>query len=167
MSPRSCRSPCAFTMIEVLASMLVISVMFGAVIKLVSVSRTGRADAADRLRAEALASVLMGEVADQPFADPSSGSSMLGPDPGETARSMWNDVDDYAGYTQSPPTDRVGNVLADSTWSWNVSVNWVDPLAPTSVSASATTSKRISVSVLRNGRTLCTLYAVRTQGVTR
>ncbi len=165
---RHSRHPRAFTMIEVLASMLIISVMLGAVMKLVSTSRAGLADSVDRARAQALASVLMAEICDQNFADPTAGASApLGPDSGETDRSLFNDVDDYAEYRQSNPKDRAGNALADASWKWYVTVSWVSPTVPTTPSGSATTAKLITVNVYKNNRLLESQTAVRTQAVTR
>jgi len=161
-------APRAFTMVEVIASMLVISIMLGAVMRLVSTARTGQADAVDRVKAQAIASVLMAEICDQNFADPVAGASApLGPDSGEASRSAWNDVDDYAEYRQTSPTDRAGNALADSQWKWYVTVSWINPTAPTTTSTTQTTAKLITVYVYRNNRLLETQTAVRTQAVPR
>lgn len=49
----------------------------------------------------ALARQLMEEVAAKPYADPDDGNILLGPDAGETSRDLFDNVDDYHGYSDA------------------------------------------------------------------
>lgn len=60
-----------------------------------------------------LATDLMSEILRQPFED-ASGNTGIGPDSGESSRSQFDDVDDYHGFTESPPTDGNGTTIDGS-----------------------------------------------------
>src|SRR5436190_12254159 len=44
---------------------------------------------------------LLEEIAAKPFVDPRDGSTTLGPESGETSRSLYDNADDYNGFTDS------------------------------------------------------------------
>jgi hypothetical protein len=78
------------------------------------------------------------------------------------SRSSFNEVSDYDGFSNSPPTDASGAQLADSQWVRSVSVSYVNASNPDSTSLVDTGVKRIVVTVKKNRRVLATLTALRT-----
>lgn len=113
-----------------------------------------------------LAQQLMSEIVQSSYADPVSGSTTFGPESGEK-RSSYNDVDDYNGWSESPPANRAGAVIPGFTgWTRSVQVSYVDPTTPTTVVSTDKGMKRIVVSVKSPSGKVQTLTALRsTSGV--
>lgn len=156
------------TLVEAVMAMLIVSVMLVAALNLVSASRMSEMTLADQNTGYALAEDLMAEVLNQAYADPVNGSTDFGPsstedDPGD--RSLFDDVDDYDGWSASPPESKDGIEMAEFTgWSRSVEVMRValDDLNSEEVSDSGV--KRIVVTVSHGGRVAATLVAYRTSG---
>ena len=101
--PRTCRG---FTAIEALFATVLLAILTAAVSGALMAGRQQSKTARDTLSASFLARALMDEITRLPFSDP-SGYTSMGPDQNETSRSLYNNVDDYSGYTDGP------NTLAD------------------------------------------------------
>ncbi len=123
--------------------------------------------AAERAKAGYLAYALIGEMLELSYMQPGQTSSPIGLDTGEssTSRANYNDVDDYNGWTDSPPQNKDGTVLPDLTgWSRQVVVEWVSPSTLTQASpgsSSETGMKRLTVTVQHNGTTILTRVATK------
>ena len=89
-----------FTLAEVLIASVILSIATLAVVQAVSAGQSQTLDALKRTRADALADVLLEEVLSKPYADP-QGATGFGPDAGESARTDYDNVDDYHGYSES------------------------------------------------------------------
>src|SRR3954465_4340748 len=100
-------SPRAFTLIECLVSVLIVSVVLIAAVGTFGQIAKARQNQVDRTAGIALADQLMAEILQCYFKEPGGGTT-LGPDPGEMNRAAFDDVDDYDGYTASPPVLRDG-----------------------------------------------------------
>lgn len=154
-----------FTIIEVLIAMVVVSTMVVAAMKAAAMAATSRTKSLWRVQAQQLAGALMAEVLTRHYEDPTLPTLLLGPDLGESAtdRTTWDDIDDYAAYTQSPPRGLDGNpLLNDTYWSWSVSVEWVSSSAPGGAAMLTESGlKRVTVIVKRNGLVLETLVGMR------
>ena len=153
-----------FSLIEAVIAMVLVSVMLTAALRTVASARVSMASTAERARGAALAERLMTEILALPFEDPQSPGS-IGPESGETGlgRALFDDVDDYHGLAESPPLDTSGvELLGVSGWRWSVQVQYVQPGTPGTVSGTATTMKRIRVTV-ESGRTRLSLDGYRTQ----
>ena len=123
-----------------------------------TIARTRQVDAERRL-AYPLAQQLMAEVLQAYFVDPGPAPT-FGPEAGET-RATYDDVDDYNGWTESPPATRAGIVLAGYTgWTRAVAVAYVSP-ASLATSATATTLKRVTVTVTAPSGKTYTLIGLR------
>jgi len=88
-------------------------------------------------------------------------SSVLGPDAGETAgnKATFNDVDDYAGWQETPPQDPLGNALPGTTgYTLQVSVSYLTPAL--AASSSPTSYKKVTVKALRATKELVRLSTV-------
>lgn len=163
-SSRSSRS--AFTLLEATLSIVIVAVMLCAAMSLVSAYGRSRSSRQDLGRAMLLAQQLMSEIVQSSYADPVTGSTTFGPETGEV-RSTFNDVDDYNGWSESPPATRAGTVIPGFTgWSRSVQVAYVDPATPTTVVSTDKGMKRIIVTVKSASGKVQTLTALRsTSGV--
>ncbi len=110
-----------------------------------------------------LAEDLMAEILATSYSDP-TGANTIGLDSGESAsdRSTFDDVDDYDRWTAGARKRDGSWLVPDPSWSLRVRVQWVDPAAPDTVSASETGVKRVTIESLRNGRLTASLSALRT-----
>jgi type II secretory pathway pseudopilin PulG len=141
------RSRRAFTLLEAVISTVIVAVMLVAALNTVGASRITQHKAALVSRGRMLAESLLAEVLQQSYQDPAQ-PCVFGPEPGESGltRDAFNDVDDYQGWSQSPPTAKDGSALPNSTnWRRTVTVEWVDPLDPAQVRGTETGLKRITV----------------------
>lgn len=159
------RSPAAFTLIEAVASVFLVSILLTAALTAASASAVTQYHASDRSRGRFLAQSLMSEILTQAYIDPGS-SPTFGPETGETttpaSRLNFNDVDDYNNWTESPPQNKDGTVIPNfSGWTRSVSVCWVSPTNLMTAATSETNVKRVTVTVLHNGLTVATAVAVK------
>jgi hypothetical protein len=145
-------------------SLVIVSVMMVTALNAVGASRVGQRWNADRLRALALASDLMAEITSKAYSDPNE-TPIFGPEPSEVliGRPAFDDVDDYSGYSESPPMTSAGVAMTGlSSWSRSVTVSWVNPSDLTTPVLVESGCKLITVKVSRAGQTLAQLTAVRT-----
>ena len=123
--------------------------------------------ARDKQRGHHLAQNLMAEILQQSYIDQDD-TPTFGREPTELAggstRSNFDDVDDYDGWSSSPPRDREGTEIPGfAGWQRRVEVQWVVPINTVIVSASDTGAKRITVTVLHNDVPVASLVTVRTR----
>jgi MSHA pilin protein MshD len=136
----------ALTLIEAMLSIVIVATVIVMAMNTFGSLANSRQISANRFIANGLARQLMGEILQCYYADPNGGTT-LGPDSGETTRSLYDDVDDYNGWSESPPQSHDGNVLPGFTgWKRQVAVAYIDP------STMATTAqdlgvKRVTVTV--------------------
>ncbi|MCU0914914.1 MAG: prepilin-type N-terminal cleavage/methylation domain-containing protein [Planctomycetes bacterium] len=136
-----------FTLIETLLSTVIVAVMFVAALNTLGASRVTQLKAALIGQGRMLAEALMAEILPQHYEEP-DGACVFGREAGEleTSRAAYDDVDDYQGWSESPPVTCEGTVLPDAAhWTRSVTVAWVDPLNPRQVSGAETGVKRITV----------------------
>jgi prepilin-type N-terminal cleavage/methylation domain-containing protein len=135
-----------FTLVEATLSVAIVGILlvastgtFG------SIARSRKQQVESRM-AYLLAQQLMTEIMQCYFQQQGSNPT-FGPVAGQT-RSAFTYVDAYNGYSASPPTSQAGAVLTGySGWSENVSVAFVSPNNPATVSAGSTSLKQITVTV--------------------
>jgi MSHA pilin protein MshD len=154
-----------FTLVEVCVSVVIVAVMLAASMQTVGQSRLMQYRLTERTRGSELAGLLMDEIMQQYYCDPVGGTGTLGPDSGET-RAIYNDVDDYASFSESPPTNKDGtsvNLQAPTTWRRTATVIWVNPTT-LAAAASESGAKKITVNVYHNGFLVSTLSAIRGNG---
>jgi MSHA pilin protein MshD len=154
----------AFTMVEVVVSVVIVGLLLAASLRAVGLSAIMQYRITEHTRASAMARGLLAEIVQQAYVDP-QGSAVFGPESGE-ARDTFDDVDDYDGYVDSPPLTREGTKLPvprGGVWRRSVEVKWVDPLTLTVASPQAEAGvKMITVTVKHNQLTLATVTAIRT-----
>jgi hypothetical protein len=106
----------------------------------------------------------MTEILQHSYEDP-DGSPVFGPEAGETGgtRAAYDDVDDYDGWTATPPQQRDGTAIPKGAgWTREVAVDWVQSNNLTLGSMTDTGVKRITVTVKYNDLVAASLVAVRT-----
>jgi type II secretory pathway pseudopilin PulG len=138
-----------FTLVEATVSTFIVGVVLVAALRTVDGVALTRRTVARRCQGPALARQLMTEILGTYYQDP-GGTGVFGPENGESGsnRTAFDDVDDYNGWSESPPQAIDGTWMADYPgWSRSVSVNWVDPNNPANTSSAESGLKRITVTV--------------------
>ena len=157
-----------FALVESVVSVLLVGLLLVAALKSVGASKRREADTVSRLLGQQLAGALMNEILLQAYREPETGGApVFGSEPGESTghRTLFDDVDDYVGWTSSPPKDRSGADIPGLTgWTHSVSVIWADPTTLGSTASINTGLKKITVTVTKNGKTLGSLVGYRSIG---
>lgn len=155
-----------FTLVEAAVCFLIVGLMLVAALNTVGASRRTQYVTSSRSRGELLAEGLMAEILHQAYEEPPPDPPVFGVDAGEGAasRANWDDVDDYHGWSASPPQNKDGTVMADlAGWTRSVEVVWVNPDDLKQASAVPTGVKRITVTVRCDSLVLAARVAVRTE----
>ncbi len=160
-----------FSLAEILVSVVVITV---ALVPLITILGQGVKRGKDPQRitvAQMLAQDIMEEIVcklfDETPTTPHS-TAQLGPDTGETRPGApttrnYDDVDDYDGYTESPPREVDGTTMPEYTgYTRSVVVDYVSETNLDLVSTAITRFKRITVTVSwENGAQSTVLRAIK------
>lgn len=164
MNQAGTRTVAGMTIIEVIVAMVLLSMMLGAVLSTVELSARTQHAAADRTYARSLAADLLEEICDYPYDDPSGAAEFdVGADESASDRATFDDVDDFDGWSESPPIRSDGTpVPGAGGWTRSVVVKWVDPLDPSNGSVTETGAKRVQVGVSRGGVTYAVISRIRT-----
>lgn len=160
IAPRECR---AVSLAECLISVVLVGGLLATSLELVGRSVVAATKNADRARAALLAEALVAEIASMPYEDP-DGAALLGMEPGETdsCRCGLDDVDDFDGYTESPPAARDGKPLPGfSGWTRKVTVSNAATGDPMQNSLLDTGLKRIEVTVWHGDVPVARLYGLK------
>lgn len=151
----------AFSLIEVAVSSILVGSILVAAMNTTGAVLRFRASTSDAARAALLAADLLAEIQDLPYADPNQ-TPILGRESGETTRAQFDDADDYANWTESPPTTRAAAAIDGLTgWQRSVAVVFVQRAAPGQVSATDEGLKRITITISRNSTVLRTIDALK------
>ena len=154
----------AFSLAETAISILLVGGLVVAALNTVGASVAGREFTRNRGRGDLLAHHLMSEILRQSYEEPVD-TPKWGRESGESggSRPDYDDVDDYDGWASSPPEERDGTALADlDAWERSVVVEFVDPNVLTTVSATETGVKRITVTVRHHGVDKASLTSIKT-----
>jgi prepilin-type N-terminal cleavage/methylation domain-containing protein len=138
-----------FTLVEVVISIVVVGIMLVAALNTVGGVFRSYAIARERQQGYALATELMAEILQARYEDPND-SPVFGVESGEssTPRIDYDDVDDYDGWSVSPPQAKDGSAVPNSEgWTRMARVWWVDVVDPTTETGSETGLKKIKVEV--------------------
>lgn len=154
-----------FTLIEASICSVLVSALLLASLSTLGASARTYHDRASRQAAILLAQDLMTEILQHGYRDDLYPGT-IGPEPDENAldRRTFDDVDDYAGLIDAPPTLSDGAPVANAAgFERSVTVYWVrsDNFKVTAPTDSGV--KRIRVEVTKDGQSLAILYAGRAQ----
>lgn len=159
--PCTIRSIIGVTLIETVLSLVILGGAMAALMTTVASSRTTQITAVQRQVGLVLAEDLMAEILDHSQYEE---DDAIGLDSGENNgnRSLFDDIDDYDGWVQTPPTDRDGNSIAGAEgYTREVSVQWVQSLNPNATQSWDGGLKRIMVTVKRGEQIVAELISVR------
>lgn len=151
------------TLAEVLISTMLVGMVVVASMRCVGgVLQTASAAENDR-EAQGIAEHLMAEILQQQYEEPDD-TPVFGRESLELAgnRTLWDDVDDYHGWSSSPPESKTNNSLNGYTgWTRAVNVALADVSAPQNTSGTDEGLKRITVTVTDPEGRVTTLVAFR------
>jgi len=164
------KTAAAFTLVEVILTILVVGVGLVASMRALPVILRVSQATSEHMMAQRLATDLLAEIAMLPYENP-DGDVRFGREPGESAinRADFDDIDDYDNWTASPPQKKDGQPEADCTgYTRSVLVQSVkiddfndfegdDKSKP----------KRITITVSRAGMTPIVITTVRLKGSNR
>lgn len=172
-----------FSLVEAVISVILVSVLLVASVNTVGASRAGQSVTSNRSWGSTLAQALMSEILQQSYADPVSGEvrtifsfgpgadklplPQFGAELGEAdgTRQAFDDVDDYHGWSASPPQAKNGTVISGlDGWRRTVSVTLANPVSLMPVTKDSG-AKVVTVSVTHNDNTVAELVAIRTIGL--
>jgi len=151
-------------MVEAVLSTILVSVMLVAALNLVGTSKVTQQKAALTSRGRLLAEDLLAEILRQNYQEPDE-TPVFGREMAESAtnREAYDDVDDYLGWSASPPVAKDDAAIANSTnWKRTVTIERIDPLNPQTVQTVETGAKRITVTVYYLNVPQASLVAVKT-----
>jgi type II secretory pathway pseudopilin PulG len=151
------------SLLEVMISLLVMAVLMTAALRTVGQSRRSQRAVHEQQAGRLLAQELLSEILRQAYREPFE-QLAFGPEATENTgdRSVFDDVDDYHGWSATPPQDAAGAPLAGfEEWGRAVQVHWVDPEAPDSVVGSDQGVKRITVSASYDGQVVGSVVSLR------
>ncbi|MBL4701346.1 MAG: prepilin-type N-terminal cleavage/methylation domain-containing protein [Phycisphaeraceae bacterium] len=128
---RKNRHQSGFTMLEVLIATTIMSFAVIAVTQAVAVAQMQTYEALHDNRATTLAEAFLEEVVSKAYADPAGGTpDDLGPETGETTRILYDNIDDYHGFTRDTIklepdviTDIAGNVYPITYQKFSVNIS--------------------------------------------
>lgn len=147
-------------------SIMIVSVVMLAALGTVGATHRLHRTGIDGPRAVLLAQDLMAEILLTPSFDEPFGVIDFGPEGAElaTGRAAFDDIDDYHGWTRSPPEARDGSPLPDlEGWSRSVTVSFGNPADLGAESGSDGGIKIIKVTVSRAGQEKASLTMLRTE----
>lgn len=159
------KRPRAMTLAETVVAMVVVSVLLVAALNTVGAAGRDRRMIDDNARATLLAGDLMTEIRAQAYEDPTSPGG-FGLEAGEAGANRLNfdDIDDYDGYSSTPPKTRDGAVLAGcSIFTRSASVTRVSLAALDTPQIADGGVRKIVVTVSIGSRPVASLTSYRTR----
>jgi len=151
------------TLIETTVSVAVTGGLLVAALAMLGDVSTGRVVVSDRTRGAMLAHDLLAEVQAAKYESSDFGPGSFGraaDEPAGGPRDLYDDVDDYAGWSASPPQWRDGSPMsALEGWTRSVRVVWIEPDGD--LSGTDQRLKRIEVTVTRGQRLAGRAVAIR------
>ncbi len=155
------------TLVEVAIASMLVGVMLVAAMRSVGAVFRTRLVAFQQQQGDTLAHELMAEILQAYYESPSVASGSFGLEAGEVgdgSRAAWDDVDDYNGWSASPPQSKDGTALPDADgWTRQVVVDRVTRANPETTSVSDTGLKRIKVEATSPAGETFTVKALRSR----
>lgn len=158
----------AMTLIETAVSMTLVGVMLVAALSAVAAARRFEVTGETQRMGSALVDDLMNEILSKLYAD-TDDALAPGPSAAESAtgnRSLFNDVNDYINWTESPPAYSNGSKMEGyDDWTRTVSIHFLDPGNRAGTIGVDQGIARITVAALHGGATVDSLVSIRTLGL--
>jgi type II secretory pathway pseudopilin PulG len=156
---RRSRSRPGFTLIEAAITTVIVGVGCVSMLALMGAGTQANNDGAELTTAMNLAGNIREAMAGVAYTDPTT-PTHWGPEAGEAAVAAYDDLDDFDGYTASPPIDarRVSLGSSYATWSQSVAVQSVKPtdlktaMAHLTLTPDLRPTCRCTVTISHNGK---------------
>jgi hypothetical protein len=152
--------------VEVLVSTVIVGVLMVSSLSTIAASRRSQWMECNEARGIAIADALMAEITNLPMREPTCDCG-FGVESGESGgnRMTFDDVDDYNGLVDSPPSSRNGTACAGySDLSRTVAIDLVTTADWNATSATYVGVYRITVKVLSGTKEVCRIVGYRTSG---
>ncbi|MEM6750941.1 MAG: prepilin-type N-terminal cleavage/methylation domain-containing protein [Planctomycetota bacterium] len=154
-----------FTLVEVIIATLLVGGVCVASVRVVGAARMHQYRNDGAARGAQLAAAMMDEVLAQPYEDPDGDTALVGLEAGEVAllsRALLDDVGDYDGRVDQPPTNIDGDPIPGYGDGWSRTVE-VEPVGPALSAVVFVDSGiyRVTVTVHRQGLTVARLVSYR------
>lgn len=137
------------TLVEVVIAMTILAFAVLVIVQMVSAGQAQTYAALHDLRALSLAEAMLEEVVSLPFDDP-DGASNAGPESGETSRALFDNADDFHGFTEDPGAlaDASGDLYPREYQAFTRSVRVVASTTNVAELGGAVTGQTITVTVI-------------------
>jgi hypothetical protein len=152
------------SLLEAAGATAMVALMLVAALRTVGASMFAQSRSVENASAGFLATALMSEIVQQYYQNPVN-PVLFGPEPGEAgpSRVNFNDVDEYSGWSESPPQKKDGSLLPNlNGWQRTVTVQWVSSADVKQSSIVESGVKLITVSVLHRNVVRATSVGIRT-----
>lgn len=156
------RSP-GFTLIEAVISIVLVGLLLVAAINTLGATAVSKRNIEHQARGYLLAADLMAEILNQAYEEPVDTVTFGRESESGGDRTDWDDIDDYDGWSATPPETKDGLPLDGyDQWTRSVEVAFVNPTDLNALSANPGV-KRVTVTASFNGVPAAELVAIRTQ----
>lgn len=158
-----------YSLAECAIATVIVGLTLVAAVRAVGAARSGELRRTNVNQSATLAQELLEEIGGQPYWDSSDNATVDGPTAAERMpgnRSLFNDVNDYRGWTESPPVSKYGSSLGfDTTWRRSVDVVYVNPANPATTLPGDAGMVKVTVRVLRNNVPMASVSMLRSAGL--
>jgi hypothetical protein len=164
MKFRNRTSTRAFTLVEAAVCTIIVASMLVAALRATALSGVYQYRMSERATARFLTDAMVTDIIKLNYKDPGS-APLFGQESTESAasKSNYNDVDDFNGWTESPPQYSDGTATPGLTgWQRHVTVQWVNSSNINQISLVETGAKRITITVSHNSVPILTRTVLRT-----
>ncbi len=152
-----------FTLVEAVISIVLVGVLLVAAINTLGATAVSKRNIEHQARGYTLAQDLMAEILSQAYEEPVDTVTFGRESESGGDRTDWDDIDDYDGWSATPPEDKDGVPLDGyGQWTRSVEVAFVKPTSLSEIGAN-TGVKRITVTASFKGVPAAELVAIRTQ----
>ena len=158
------RRTLGFTLIEAAISIVLVGLLLVAALNTLGATAISKRIIEHQAQGHLLAAALMAEILSQAYEEPVDNVA-FGREAGESGggRTEWDDVDDYEGWSATPPETKDEVELAGyDQWTRSVEVAWADPTSLNELRGN-TGVKRITVTASFKGVPAAELVAIRTE----
>ncbi len=162
--PKAPRRTPGFTLVEAVISIVLVGVLLVAAINTLGATAVSKRSIEHQALGYTLASDLMAEILNQAYEEPND-TPEFGRESSESGgdRTDWDDVDDYDGWSATPPETKDEEPLDGyDQWTRSVEVAFVNPTSLNDLGGN-TGVKRITVTASFKGVPAAELVAIRTQ----
>lgn len=152
------------TLMETVIGALLVGGVLASTLRLIGPTVGSSLLAGDEVVAAQIADTLLDEITCLAYRDPTDNNGLIGVNTGESARSTFDDVDDYNKWSATPQS-KAGVVRPGLNGAWiaSVAVRFAPEADPNGASLTDTGIKHITVTVTRNGVVLATRRVFRTR----